>query len=93
MLKLRQTIVLWNRDTKDYRMESWLDMESWCRNFTPEHGDIVLMHDNHSFAATAAALAGTLSNMSDVKFCHISDWLRNSRRQFANTTQSSGDQS
>ena len=93
LLKLRQTIILWNRDTKDYRMESWSDMEKWCHDFTPEHGDIVLMHDNHSFAATAAALAGTLPNMTGIKFCHVSDWLRDSRRQSTNATQASGGQS
>jgi peptidoglycan-N-acetylglucosamine deacetylase len=79
LLKLRQTIVLWNCDTKDYRMESWSDMETWCRGFEPQHGDIVLMHDNHSFAATAAALAGSLPAMSAVKFCRVSEWLRDSR--------------
>jgi hypothetical protein len=74
-------------------MESWSDMETWCHDFTPEHGDIVLMHDNHSFAATAAALAGTLPNMTGVKFCHVSDWLRDSRRHSTNATQASGGQS
>lgn len=81
LLQLRQTIVLWNRDTKDYQMKSWSDMEVWCRDFHPAYGDIVLMHDNHSFAVTAAALAGTLPNLSGVQFCHVSQWLRNSKRQ------------
>jgi peptidoglycan-N-acetylglucosamine deacetylase len=80
LLKLRQTIVLWNQDSRDYRMESWSDMETWCQHFIPEHGDIVLKHDNHRFAVTAAALAGSLPNLSGVKFCRISDWLRDSRR-------------
>lgn len=84
LLKLRQTIVLWNRDAKDYLMESWADMEMWCQNFAPEHGDIVLMHDNHSFAVTAAALAGSLPNLTDVKFCRVSDWLRDSRKRNVN---------
>jgi peptidoglycan-N-acetylglucosamine deacetylase len=93
LLKLRQTIVLWNQDPKDYRMESWSDMETWCRNFTPEHGDIVLMHDNHRFAVTAAALAGSLPNMSDVKFCRVSDWLRDSRKSNSNNLSTTGRQS
>jgi peptidoglycan-N-acetylglucosamine deacetylase len=93
LLKLRQTIVLWNCDTKDYRMESWADMETWCQNFAPEHGDIVLMHDNHSFAATAAALAGSLPNLSDVKFCKVSEWLRDSHHNNANNSKFSGGQS
>ena len=52
-----------------------------------EHGDIVLMHDSHSFAATAAALAGTLPNWTDAKFCHVSSWLRDSREDARKTTQ------
>jgi len=93
LLKQRQTIVLWNQDTKDYRMESWSDMEIWCQNFMPEHGDIVLMHDNHRFALTAPALAGSLPNISDLKFCRVSDWLRNSRQSNANNLNISGRQS
>lgn len=76
LLKLRQTIVLWSRDTKDYRMTSWSDMESWCQEYKPTHGDIVLMHDNHQFAVTAAALVGTIPQSSNVKFCRVSEWLR-----------------
>ena len=87
LLKLRQTIVLWNRDTKDYRMKSWADMEAWCRAFEPTHGDIVLLHDNHSFAVTAAALAGSLTNLSSVKFCRVSEWLRDARSHCDNTPQ------
>ena len=79
LLQLRQTIVLWNRDPQDYLMKSWADMEFWCRSYEPNHGDIVLMHDNHSFAATAAALAGTLPQLSEVKFCRVSEWLRNTQ--------------
>ena len=93
LLKLRQTIVLWNRDTNDYQMDSWADMESWCRKFVPEHGDIVLMHDNHSFAVTVAALAGSLPNLSDVKFCKVSEWLRDSRQISVNDPKISGGQS
>lgn len=91
LLQLRQTIVLWNCDTKDYRMETWADMEAWCQTFVPAHGDIVLMHDNHSFAATAAALAGSLSQLSGVKFCRVSEWLRAAPQN--NTVQFSGSQS
>lgn len=91
LLQLRQTIVLWNRDTKDYRMDSWSDMDNWCRTYEPDHGDIVLMHDNHSFAATAAALAGSLPQLSGVKFCRVSEWLRTGQK--TNAVQFSGSQS
>ena len=75
LLKSRQTAVLWNVDTKDYRMESWSEMEEWCRSYKPERGDIVLMHDNKPHAATAAALIGTLSQFSSLKCRTVSEWL------------------
>jgi len=50
----QQTIVLWNQDTKDYRMSAGSDgIVDWCRSYQPAAGDIVLMHDNHPHAITA----------------------------------------
>ena len=50
----QQTIVLWNQDTKDYRMSEASDeIVAWCRSYQPAFGDIVLMHDNHPHAITA----------------------------------------
>lgn len=50
----RQTIVLWNQDTKDYRMpEASDEIVDWCRGYQPTSGDIVLMHDNHPHAIAA----------------------------------------
>ena len=50
----RQTIVLWNQDTKDYRMSEASDeIVAWCCGYQPASGDIVLMHDNHPHAMTA----------------------------------------
>ncbi|MHC4878682.1 MAG: polysaccharide deacetylase family protein [Planctomycetota bacterium] len=50
----RQTIVLWNQDTKDYRMTTGSEaMRNWYRKYQPTPGDIVLMHDNHPHAIEA----------------------------------------
>ena len=76
LLKSRQTIVLWNVDTKDYRMESWTEMEDWCRTYQPTRGDIVLMHDNRPHAATAAALIGTLSQFSSTECRTVSNGIK-----------------
>lgn len=55
-----QTIVLWNRDTKDYRMpDSSDEMIDWCLSYQPTSGDIVLMHDNHSHAISAVEFLNT----------------------------------
>lgn len=75
LIKERQTIALWNQDPRDYRMESWCDMEDWCRNYQPAQGDIVLMHDIHPHAATAAVLFGSLPQLSPVRCVRLSDWL------------------
>ncbi len=50
----QQTIVLWNQDTKDYRMTADSDeIVAWCRSYQSTSGDIVLMHDNHPHAIAA----------------------------------------
>lgn len=91
LMQLRQTTVLWNRDTKDYQMKSLSDMETWWRQFEPSHGDIVLMHDNHPVAATAAAMIDSLPQLSAVTYCRVSDWLR--KPSSKTVLQASGSQS
>lgn len=55
-----QAIVLWNQDTKDYRMsDASVEMTDWCRGYQPAAGDIVLMHDNHPHAITAVEFLNT----------------------------------
>ena len=50
---MQKTVVLWNRDTKDYRMKLAADIRAWCACYSPNAGDIVLMHDDRPFAVTA----------------------------------------
>jgi peptidoglycan/xylan/chitin deacetylase (PgdA/CDA1 family) len=50
----RQTIVLWNQDTKDYQMSDGShEIVDWFHRYQPGAGDIVLMHDNHPHAMAA----------------------------------------
>jgi len=94
LLRLRQTLVLWNRDPRDYAMESWADMEEWCRTYLPEHGDIVLMHDNRPHCVTAVALLGTVSPAADCRFVTVSEWLaRNDARECVSSGGVMGSQS
>lgn len=59
----RQTIVLWNQDTRDYRMndgpDGALQMTAWWRRYQRRSGDIILMHDNHPHAAVAVDCLAT----------------------------------
>lgn len=45
--KLRQTIVLWNRDPHDYRADPNEGILPWVEAYAPLGGDIVLLHDTH----------------------------------------------
>lgn len=75
LMSTRQTVVLWNQDTRDYRMQSSAEMRDWCESYMAHGGDIVLMHDNHPHAVTAAALFGTLPQFSGLEFRTVSEWL------------------
>ena len=75
LLKTKQPIVLWNQDTKDYSMMGPAEMGCWVTQYSPRHGDIVLMHDLHPHAATGIALMRKLYAYRDVQFRKVSDWL------------------
>ena len=75
LLKTKQTIVLWNQDTKDYAMREPAAMGRWVAEFSPHQGDIVLMHDVHPHAVAGIALMRKLHAYRDVQFRKVSDWL------------------
>jgi peptidoglycan/xylan/chitin deacetylase (PgdA/CDA1 family) len=50
---MRQTIVLWNADPKDYRMDSHEPLQRWLLDRGLFSGDVLLLHDNHPHAALA----------------------------------------
>ena len=74
--KQRQTIVLWNVDPRDYRMQSDDEMQAWCRDYHPCAGDIVLMHDTYPFAANILGTMAARWASSGVRTVHVSHWLR-----------------
>jgi peptidoglycan-N-acetylglucosamine deacetylase len=56
---LGQTIVLWNRDPKDFALGDVEQVRSWFRTEPLAGGDILLLHDTHAHVAPALdALAG-----------------------------------
>lgn len=75
LLSLRQTVVLWNQDSRDYRMKVDAEMHAWCESYTPRAGDIVLMHDDRPFAADAAIAFGTWTQFERSQFCTVSESL------------------
>jgi len=75
LLAMRQPIVLWNCDTKDYSMKDSAEMERWCAAYEPNHGDILLMHDVHPHAAKGVAGLRTHDALTSLQYRRVSDWL------------------
>lgn len=84
LLCTRQPVVLWNRDTRDYAMSNPAEIGRWVADYSPQHGDIVLMHDNHPHAASAVSLVRRLHAFSPVRFRRVSDWLPGAGEPFMN---------
>jgi len=74
--KMSKTVVLWNSDPKDFRMQSGEEMAQWSSQFTARDGDIVLMHDNHPYAAHAIDKWNQLGMLSRFTTTTIQDWLK-----------------
>lgn len=75
LLASRQPIVLWNEDSKDYAMSDPAGIGRWVSEYSPQHGDIVLMHDVHPHAVSAVSLMRKLDAFRPVRFRRVSDWL------------------
>jgi peptidoglycan-N-acetylglucosamine deacetylase len=72
---LRQTVVLWNRDPRDYACQSARELENWFSSSVLRGGDIVLLHDNRPFAADV--LSGVIRRVraQGLDFATLNDWL------------------
>ena len=51
----RNTVVLWNRDPKDFEMRNARELEAWFAKQPLKAGDVVLLHDTHPHALGALA--------------------------------------
>jgi len=76
--KQRQTVVLWNIDSHDYRMKTRTEMDRWCAAYRPSRGDILLMHDNHPYAEFAVNEFAGSAQFAQVEFVPVSYWLKTS---------------
>lgn len=74
--KLQQTIVLWNRDPRDYHANQSAGIQPWVRDYRPERGDIVLLHDTHPHCIDAIEpFVQLVANHSLGEFQTIDQWL------------------
>lgn len=75
----QKSVVLWNVDPRDYRMTSPEEVCAWCRSYTPKPGDIVLMHDNHPWAAQAISELAGLGTFDRTSTVSISSWTQRAK--------------
>jgi peptidoglycan/xylan/chitin deacetylase (PgdA/CDA1 family) len=78
--RLRQTIVLWNLDPKDYARASADDLASYFQKQPPQGGDIVLMHDNHPYAALVLPHLVAEVKRRNLSFATPAEWLSGAPR-------------
>lgn len=77
--QLRQTVVLWNIDSRDFTFSDVSEFEAWNRSYAPASGDLILMHDDR--AVTAAGLPCLLESIRDrrLQCVTISSWSSSSK--------------
>jgi peptidoglycan/xylan/chitin deacetylase (PgdA/CDA1 family) len=70
------TVVLWNVDTKDYACHSAEELRDWFHERPFQGGDLVLMHDNRSFAIDALPDALNAARERGLTFVTADQWAR-----------------
>lgn len=76
MLRADWSVVLWNRDCKDYLMTEEHQMRRWANEYRPRHGDFVLMHDRLPHAITAVETLAARKELALFSYCPVFQWLR-----------------
>jgi peptidoglycan/xylan/chitin deacetylase (PgdA/CDA1 family) len=69
-----QTVVLWNRDPKDYACQSSHELRAWFRRHPLSSGDVVLMHDREPHAAVALPDVIEDAKRRGLRFATIREW-------------------
>lgn len=70
-----QTIVLWNRDPKDFARESPVGLRDWFCDHWLSGGDLVLLHDNHPHAAEILPEVIHEARRRGLEFGTVDDWI------------------
>lgn len=74
--RLKQTIVLWNRDPRDYAVQPGGTLDRWTSEYQPTAGDILLFHDIHPHCQRAISrLVEKEEFQRDWRFTTIGEWL------------------
>lgn len=85
-----QSIVLWNRDPRDYQA-GVNGIQSWIDRYEARGGDIVLMHDVHPHCITAIEPLVRRIELEQLgPFCRVDKWIRQSSCRLSVVSSQSG---
>ena len=73
--ELRHSVVLWNSDPKDYRCDNSDELRRRHLGRTLRAGDLVLMHDNHPFAADVLPVLAAQVRANGLTFATVDKWI------------------
>lgn len=70
-----QSVVLWNRDPKDFGLGSAVRLIDWFKSAQISGGDVVLLHDNLAHTADALADLILLVRSRGLGFTTVESWI------------------
>jgi hypothetical protein len=70
-----QTVVLWNRDPRDFARGAVEPIRSWFQSEPLAGGDILLLHDVHPHVAPALEVLAERAARLRLQFATPVDWL------------------
>jgi len=74
--RMKLSIVLWNRDPKDFTCTSEMEIADWLRRRPLRGGDLVLLHDNAAHTAGALPAVITAARADGLSFVTVEAWVR-----------------
>jgi peptidoglycan/xylan/chitin deacetylase (PgdA/CDA1 family) len=69
-----QSIVLWNRDPKDWACKAPAQVQAWFERHPLQGGDIILLHDNHPHAAAILPDLAARVRAAGLTFTTAGEW-------------------
>lgn len=74
--KNRYFVIMWSMDSEDHAMNSASDARGFAKRVKPSHGDIVLLHDIHSYANEILCTWKEDGVFERMRTARVSEWLQ-----------------
>ena len=74
--KDNMTVALWNRDPRDYLMQSTDEARNWGKQYAIQTGDILLLHDDRPYAKDVVQALLDQKQNREVEYMTLSKWLK-----------------